>query len=236
MSDQARLRSFLDCHGATADDVAMLWDGSVDDVVAVLDGSAMMTARHCVLLSLFGSAHKESRNSCLRQLRAAAGARELWRPIPSFEKYEASSTGRIRRAYGGSGASPLRVLKQSPRPDGYMRVTLYAADGRMHTKQVHRMVCAAFHGEQPESHACHRDGDKLHNEPTNLYWGTAVDNARDTATHREEAIRRAVAPKVGKKTGTGICPHRVRRLMFSGKISRKKGLQLLQEARELHPW
>lgn len=38
----------------------------------------------------------------------------VWKIIPGFENYEASSHGRIRRAAGGRGARKGHVLAQHP--------------------------------------------------------------------------------------------------------------------------
>jgi hypothetical protein len=230
MGDSKRLRDFMATHGVTPWDVATLWDGHADDVLAVLDGDGSMSPRHIALLVLFGGSHKAARASALRQLRRAFSGPE-WRPIPGFNKYEASSEGQIRRAVGGSGASPLRVLKLTPRPDGYLRVTLYADDGRMHTKQVHRMVCAAFHGPKWDRHACHRDGEKTNNAATNLYWGTPLDNARDRVTHARANPERALQQLAerGGKAGSRLGKASVRKLYKAGLISKDKALSVLAQ-------
>lgn len=227
MDDKLRLEKFLATHGATADDVATLWAGGVDDVSAVLAGLGNMTGRHRALLVLFGSAHKEARQSALKHLRDTGDA-EYWRVIPGFTKYEASNTGRIRRRVGGAGASPLRVLKQTPRPDGYLRVTLYDDSGRMFTKQSHRIVCTSMHGELDAMHACHKDGNRLNNHADNLYWGTAAENAADRVRHKAQRDS-ILYSHVGEKTETKQKRMAIKRLYATKKINWNKQMQLLAE-------
>jgi hypothetical protein len=49
---------------------------------------------------------------------------------------------------------------------------------------VHRLVAFAFIGEpEPEQEVCHRDGNPLHNNLSNLRWGTRSDNMQDRVRH-----------------------------------------------------
>lgn len=179
--ERAMLRASL-----SSADVALLWDGAADDVTAIVTGAAFLTPLSRATLRLFNCAHPDNRAATMRELREAVS--EDWRPIAGFSKYEVSNLGRVRRASGGSGTSSLRVLKLVAANRGYLRVTLYADDGQMVTRQVHREVCVAFNGGPPAPglYACHRDGNRIHNLPGNLYWGTPVENAADRARHAAE--------------------------------------------------
>lgn len=122
---------------------------------------------------------------------------EEWRSIPGFPGYEASSLGRIR--------SLDRVVKQknrwgqvierrqqgrilSPRitSAGYSRVNP-CVNGRVTYAQLHRLVCAAFHGERVGLMAAHNDGNPSNNRPENLRWATAKENAQDKKLHGTDA-------------------------------------------------
>lgn len=102
---------------------------------------------------------------------------EVWRQIPSFPLYEASSNGRIR--------SPQRIRKLQLDDDGYYVVGLYV-DGQVSFQRVNRLVCEAFHGpaKYPSiMDAAHRNGFRTSNRPTNLRWATKKENAADQLAH-----------------------------------------------------
>lgn len=68
---------------------------------------------------------------------------EVWRPIPDFPKYEASSLGRIRSLL----FDRIRILKTDNRitNTGYETVSIRRSSGKR-SMLVHRLVAAAFHG------------------------------------------------------------------------------------------
>lgn len=107
---------------------------------------------------------------------------EEWRDIPDWP-YQVSSLGRIRRVHV---VSPSKTSKR------YSRVIL--SRGRRNGVRsrdteraffVHRLVAEAFIGLCPpdKSHVAHIDGDPQNNAPSNLYWATPTDNARDRLRH-----------------------------------------------------
>lgn len=115
---------------------------------------------------------------------------EEWRDVPGWERYyQVSSEGRLRRL-------PRRVKSRWPSgrwhsggiigipSRGYRDVKL-TADGRVSRKNLHVLVCEAFHGPKPFAGAevCHGDGDRENNRPDNLRWGSAAENAADRALH-----------------------------------------------------
>jgi hypothetical protein len=98
---------------------------------------------------------------------------EEWRPCPDFEHwYEVSSFGRVR-----SHARGTRILYQGTDKDGYPTVALNK-DGKRTTRNVHRLVCRAFHGEPyaPCREAAHLDGDRTNARADNLKWVGKVQN------------------------------------------------------------
>lgn len=78
-----------------------------------------------------------------------------------------------------------RPLKPYQDPDGYLRVGCRDRSGKWKTVGVHVLMCLAFHGSKPSSlhMVCHRDGIRDRNVPSNLYWGTAQNNADDCRAH-----------------------------------------------------
>ncbi len=110
---------------------------------------------------------------------------EIWKSIPSFPMYDASSDGRVRNAITKKVVSP-RVGAR-----GYLHLNVYSGASRglaevqgRFTRSVHRLVCEAFHGPCPPAHqAAHRDGDRANNRAMNLRWATVSQNHLDKNQH-----------------------------------------------------
>lgn len=105
---------------------------------------------------------------------------EVWKEIPNFEKYEASSLGRIRNR------KTLRVLKTFVNNMGYERVGIRDSKSAK-TAYVHRLVAMSFiKNSLNKSDVNHIDGNKLNNELSNLEWASSSENnqhARDSGLH-----------------------------------------------------
>lgn len=124
---------------------------------------------------------------------------EEWRPVRGFEGlYEVSSEGRVKglhrevRTKGGfTKFLESKVLRPSPRSSGYVAVTL-SRSGTKTTAFIHSLVCAAFYGDRPEgSEVRHLNGVPYDNRSDNVFWGTPVENSRDSKRHGvlEEALK-----------------------------------------------
>lgn len=110
-----------------------------------------------------------------------------WKPIPGYERYEASSEGDIRRAADMFGRPAGNVLKPKVGKWGHEAVTIYGSSRQEpYSSSVHRLVCMAFHGLPPfhGAVACHNNGDASDNRPENLRWATAQDNSDDAKKHK----------------------------------------------------
>jgi hypothetical protein len=108
---------------------------------------------------------------------------EEWKPIPTFDGYEASSLGRIRSVDRHLPDGRFRrgsILKPFQLPNGYLQVNL----GANVRGYVHRFVCMAWHGEPfAKAEAAHFDGCKLNNSAENLRWATSAENEQDKRRH-----------------------------------------------------
>lgn len=106
-----------------------------------------------------------------------------WRTIPAWPEYEASSEGSVRRV------GKVEPMKPHHSKRGYPVLGLWR-NGEGHTKAVHRLVCAAFHGSapQPRMDVAHKNGDRLDNRPENLRWATRAENERDKLAHGRSNI------------------------------------------------
>jgi len=116
--------------------------------------------------------------------------KEIWKPIPGYFGYEASSLGRIRsvdrKIWVDRVSSRGYWLKCTGRmlaicngPCGYYIASI-SIGNKQTTGRVGRLVCLAFHGLCPENmECCHgRKGQKV-DTPYNVYWGTKSENELD---------------------------------------------------------
>jgi hypothetical protein len=98
---------------------------------------------------------------------------EVWKPIPSCPRYEASNLGRIRSVF-------VHVLKPKITHSTMSDEPLYelvVISGRR--KLVHRLVAEAFIGKCPKNMIVHhKDHAKLNNRPENLQHVTRSQNTK----------------------------------------------------------
>ncbi|MEU0912143.1 NUMOD4 domain-containing protein [Streptomyces althioticus] len=112
---------------------------------------------------------------------------ENWKPIPGYDGYEVSDQGRVRSwrkmgRWGGTLETP-KVMKQTPNPNGYLKVNLQR-NGMKVTNCVHVLVAKAFLGPRPgDLDVCHNDGDMKNNRLRNLRYDTVSGNMADRISH-----------------------------------------------------
>ncbi len=103
---------------------------------------------------------------------------EVWRVIPSFPDYEASSNGRIRRktkpnGSGGGTSHPGKILKLVP-ARGWKLVNL----GGVCTKKVSILVAETFLGKRKKDYDVHHlDRDKTNDYASNLVYIQHADHS-----------------------------------------------------------
>ena len=111
---------------------------------------------------------------------------EIWKPIPDYPGYEASSFGRVRSFWKrlGPGSKVLsdqsqRILSQWLDDCGYYRVQIKGKN-----RTVHRLVLEAFQGPCPPGfESRHLDGIRKNVHESNLRWGTKKENTDDRTRH-----------------------------------------------------
>ena len=133
---------------------------------------------------------------------------ELWRTVAECDRYEVSNLGRVRHK---QRRQPLKPHMRC----GYPYIQL----GSRHQKRnIHQLVCAAWHGPRPEGMlACHRNDIKTDNRPENLYWGSRLDNAADAVLNDRQLCGEAVA--ISKLTAADVVE--MRRLRAEGMVYQK---------------
>lgn len=142
---------------------------------------------------------------------------EIWKPIPSFPGYEASSLGRIksidrtiviadgsRRFLRGRMIAPWKVKT------GYPMVYCKGAG-----RYVHALVIEAFHGPRPKGcQCCHNDGNRENPRADNLRYATRHENEQDKRRHGTYYGR----------GGANLCANsvvRIKRLLAEGRLTQK---------------
>lgn len=94
---------------------------------------------------------------------------EISKEIPGSPGYFATETGQIIGRWG----NPLRLTVGT---NGRLGVQVWF-EGRWRRREVHVMVCLAFHGLRPLGKvASHLDGNMLNNCADNLVWETQAEN------------------------------------------------------------
>jgi hypothetical protein len=119
---------------------------------------------------------------------------EIWKVIPNFSKYEASSLGRLRSLnYKRTGK--VKVLKPSV-TGGYLKTMLQMDSGKYSSRYVHKFVTITFLGECKSGlEVNHKDGNKLNNSISNLEYVTKSENIK----HAYDT--NLINPKVGSLNG-----------------------------------
>lgn len=110
-------------------------------------------------------------------------------PESPNDDYMAGSDGKVysRTRYKGFGRKDYvdwYPLKGHKTKKGYDSVTLCHENKKV-TRHVHRLVCSAFNGLPPfkTAQVRHLDGRPQNCIPTNLKWGTQIENWEDRQAH-----------------------------------------------------
>lgn len=121
----------------------------------------------------------------------------MYCPIPDFPGYSIShnqnvyskwKAGRRRRSRTSVGwesrlGDTWTRLEPWIMARGYLGVTL-RREGVYHRRLIHRLMLEVFVGSCPDDmEGCHRDGNKMNNHTSNLYWGTHFENMQDSKRH-----------------------------------------------------
>ena len=115
----------------------------------------------------------------------------MWRSVPEFPDYEASTDGQIRslertikQVNGSYRTFRSKILKPGKNTRGYHIVTLIAPDRSRNTRPIHRLILETYDRPRREGEECrHLDGNNQNNALTNICWGTPGENMNDKIAH-----------------------------------------------------
>lgn len=109
---------------------------------------------------------------------------EIWKDIPGYKGYQASSIGRIRThnkitytEHHGERHWKDRILKPKKDKENNLRVSLWK-NNKERTILVHRLIGSTFLENNLDTKLTinHKDGNRLNNNVENLEWITRKEN------------------------------------------------------------
>jgi hypothetical protein len=93
-----------------------------------------------------------------------------WRTIVASPNYSVSDQGQVQNM------KYARHLKPMSGTNGRTHITL-PINGKFMAREIHVLVCEAFHGPRPQGlEVSHIDGDLTNNAANNLCWETRSEN------------------------------------------------------------
>jgi HNH endonuclease len=107
-------------------------------------------------------------------------------PIAEFHPYFAGDDGHIYRALKDKRSPHFPMKKVGHQTGyGYVCVILTHRDYEPFQTSAHALVCKTFHGQKPSDdyEVRHLNGIKTDNRPSNLAWGTRLENSHDKIRH-----------------------------------------------------
>jgi hypothetical protein len=104
---------------------------------------------------------------------------EIWKAIPEWPEYEASTYGRIKRIKKTMGAKSGACLNPWVSNNGYLTIGL-SRNSKVKTMSVHRLIALTFLGNFEGLDVCHYDGNKFNNNLENLRFDTRKGNMSDS--------------------------------------------------------
>jgi hypothetical protein len=159
-----------------------------------------------------------------------------YRIVPNHPGYRAGSDGSIWSRWrqvgipGAKGGARTvlcdrwRRLKGTMGRGGYL--VLHVCGSRK-LRKFHHLVLEAWVGPRPAGYVCrHLDGNPANNAPSNLRWGTPLENIADRQTHGTTAR--------GDRSGSRLHPERVPRgeRASKAKLSEQQVREIRRRARE----
>ena len=103
---------------------------------------------------------------------------------PAYIGYCAGDDGRVYSGLGWRGRDGRYAITPIPNGKGYLKIRLKTTKGRKNIV-VHVLIAQGWLPPRPspQHEVRHLDGDRANNAPSNLCWGTRLENAADRERH-----------------------------------------------------
>lgn len=141
----------------------------------------------------------------------------IWKKIPKYSLYEASTDGHIK-TFNWKNKGIEAIMKPAKDNNGYLRTMLKNEEGKFCTIKVHRIIAQTFL-ENPLNKATvnHKNGIKNDNRVCNLEWMTQKENTK----HANEFLPKNI--NKGEKVGTSILTEvQVQEILDNYEFGKKK--------------
>lgn len=111
--------------------------------------------------------------------------KEIWRKIPNWPSYSASTFGRVRLdSYVKWKKTKIGIVIPHSSDKGYLDVQLSESNGIRKSRPVHQLILETFVGPRPLGQETrHLNDVKDDNRLSNLKWGTQKQNYEDKKKH-----------------------------------------------------
>jgi len=114
-------------------------------------------------------------------------SKPILKPIPNFTDYYAGNDGNI---YTTKPLSPTAKSKTKPRilkpnlnkKTKYFQISLWN-NGKCYCFNLHKLILLTWHGKPNGLESRHLDGKRYNNRPSNLKYGTRLENYNDRKKH-----------------------------------------------------
>lgn len=107
-----------------------------------------------------------------------------FKPVPGFPNYYAGSSGKVYRKKKTGKYKPIKPWHDR---DKYANIAV-SIKGKKSRQFSHRLIALGFHGKPKKNQILvrHLNGNRTHNVPTNLQWGTYQENWNDRKKHAKQ--------------------------------------------------
>lgn len=148
---------------------------------------------------------------------------EIWKTVPGFSRYDASTFGRVRSTnYKRSGK--IQILKPALSSDGYLKTVFLNDDGRYRPRPIHKIIAITFLDDVNGLEVNHINGIKTDNSVNNLEFVTRSENIKHAFNNGLMSAKRGSKNGMSKLSESDVLEIRKYRSLFKGRYYDRKML------------